>query len=73
MIILALASMTCFVPTFGQFLVAISYPEWPFSEPDELPTIFIKFRKIAGDLPLFGETLFRTLIAAGNSRFSAPF
>ena len=41
-----------------------------FSETYELPRIFIKFRKIEGNLPLFGEALFRTLIAAGNARFS---
>ena len=72
-IILAIASLTCFVPTFGQFLFAIRYRQWSFSETGELPMIFIKFRKIAGNLPLFGEALFRTLIAAGGSSFSASF
>ena len=73
MIILALVSLTCFVPTFGLFLFAISYREGPFSETDELPMIFIKFRKIAGNLPLFDGALFRTLIAAGDSPFQASF
>ena len=45
----------------------------PFSETDELPTIFIKFRKIVGNLPLLGETLSRTLIAAGNAPFRDHF
>ena len=72
-IILALASLTCFVPTFGRFLFAISYLEWPFSDADELPAIFVKFRKIVANLPLFGEALYLTLIAAVNSPFPASF
>ena len=41
-----------------------------FSETDELPRISIKFRKIVDNLPPFGETLFRTLIAAWSAPFS---
>ena len=57
-IVLSLVALTCFAPTFGIFLFAISYREWPFSATDKLPAIFIKFRKIADNLPLFGETLY---------------
>ena len=71
--ILPIKSMTCFVPTFRQFLFAIRYREWPFLETDEWPSIFIKFRQISDKLPLLDEALFGPLIAAGNSAFSAPF
>ena len=53
-----------------QFLFAIIFRKGPFLETDELPRIFIKFRKIVDDLPLLGDALFRTLIVAGNARFS---
>ena len=36
-LILPIASMTCFVPTFGQFLIAIIYREVSISGADELP------------------------------------
>ena len=48
----------------------------PFSETNGLPAIFLYFLEIAGNPPLSGEALFRTLIASGNSpfwhRFSPP-
>ena len=33
-------------------------PKGPFLETNELPMLFIKFRKIADNLPLFGEAIF---------------
>ena len=65
--------MACFVPIFGQFLLAIRFRKGPVFETDELPTIFIKFRKAMNNLPLFGDALFRTPIAAGNGRFRDHF
>ena len=73
LIILAIASPTCLVPTFGQFLFAIRYRQGPFSETGELHMILIKFRKIAANIPLFDEALFRTLIAAGVPHFWHQF
>ena len=66
MIILAVASLTFFAPIYGPFLFAISYREGPFSETYELHMILTKFRKIADNLPLLGETLYRRLIEAAN-------
>ena len=45
----------------------------PFSETDELSTIYIKFRKVVGNLPLLGATLFRTLIADGDPPLPCSF
>ena len=45
----------------------------PFSEKDELPAISIQFRKIMGNLPMRGDSIFRTLIAAGVPDFRALF
>ena len=57
-IILALSSRTCFVPKCVPFFLEISIRKGPFWETDELPTISIKFRKIADNPPPFGEALF---------------
>ena len=71
--ILPVASLTCFAPEFRQSLFPISYGAGPYSDTDELRSNFVKFREIAGNPPLFGETLFRILIAAGGFPFSEPF
>ena len=57
-IVLAISSRTCFVPKCGQFVFAISLRKWPFLETNESPVIFIKFRKIADNIPLFGDAVF---------------
>ena len=67
MIILALSARACFVQKFGQFLFPIIFRKGPFSDTDELSAIFIKFREIAENVPLFRETIFRTLIADGDA------
>ena len=64
---------TCFVPEFGMWLFEIGYRGGPVSGSEGLHMILLKFRGIAGNLPLLGEALFRTLISARNAPFSAPF
>ena len=73
-IILSLSSRTCFLfRNLGQFLFWIGCRKGAFPVTDESPMISLKLRRTMGNLPLFGEALFRTLIADGASPFSASF
>ena len=48
-------------------------PKGSFSETNGFSMIFLKFWKIAANLPRSDATLLSTLIAAGNSPFLASF
>ena len=69
-IIFALLSQTRFGPTFGRFVVAIIYRKRAISEDRWITR---EFPKIADNLPLSEAGVFRTLIAARNAPFLAPF
>ena len=66
----AIAPLTFYAPTFGQYPFAISYREWTFPRAGGLPVILVPSRAIVANRPLCGATLIRTLIAAANPPLS---
>ena len=62
-----------FYPKFGQSSAVISSQSGAILETHGFPMIFLKFRKILGNLSPSGDTLFGPLIEAKNAPFSPSF
>ena len=69
-IALALPPRTCFCSEIWSGLIRDGLRKMEIFGDSGIPSIFTKFWEIVDNLPLFNDTLFRTLTADGNAPFS---